>query len=118
MPHYFTVAEVQIFSISCSFWENLAQSYVGTSHGGLAPPPRGNPGSAPASHLERRSTKTFAGEQWNVLFKNRQVPTKKTPLFSHTPRTLCSSQGINKSCFDPALFACSKRIRAADAPGL
>ena len=27
------------------FWENLAKSYVGTP-GGLAPPPRGNPGSA------------------------------------------------------------------------
>ena len=31
---------VQILSISCSFWENLAKSYVGAP-----PPPRGNPGS-------------------------------------------------------------------------
>ena len=35
---------VQILSISCSFWEILAKSYVGAP-GGLAPPPRGNPGS-------------------------------------------------------------------------
>ena len=37
---------VQILSISCSFRENLAKSYVGAPDGGLAPPPRGNPGSA------------------------------------------------------------------------
>ena len=39
---------VQILSISCSFWENLAKSSVGAAHplGELAPPPRGNPGSA------------------------------------------------------------------------
>ena len=35
---------VQILSISCSFWENLAKLYVGAPRG-LAPPPRGNPGS-------------------------------------------------------------------------
>ena len=39
----------QILSISCSFWENLAKSYVGAPPPGeLAPPPRGNPGSATA----------------------------------------------------------------------
>ena len=33
--------------VSCSFWENLAKSYVGTPpFGELAPPPRENPGSA------------------------------------------------------------------------
>ena len=37
---------VQILSISCSFWEILAKSYVGAPPGELAPPPRGNPGSA------------------------------------------------------------------------
>ena len=36
---------VQILSISCSFGENLANSYVGTP-GELVPPPRGNPESA------------------------------------------------------------------------
>ena len=41
-----TPAQVQILSISCSFWENLAKSYVGAPPGKLAPPPRGNPGSA------------------------------------------------------------------------
>ena len=34
---------VQILSISCSFWENLAKSYVGTPPGVLVPSPRGNP---------------------------------------------------------------------------
>ena len=37
---------VQILSISCGFWEILAKSYVGAPPGELAPPPRGNPGSA------------------------------------------------------------------------
>ena len=38
----------EIFSISCSFTENLVISYVGApSPGQLAPPPTGNPGSAP-----------------------------------------------------------------------
>ena len=37
----------KIFSISCSFSQNLAKSYVGAP-GELAPPPMGNPGSAPA----------------------------------------------------------------------
>ena len=40
---------VQIFSISCSFWENSTNSYVGAPPGELAPPPRGNPGSATES---------------------------------------------------------------------
>ena len=35
----------QILSISCTFWKKLAKSYVGPSRG-LAPAPRGNPGSA------------------------------------------------------------------------
>ena len=37
---------VQILSISCSFWKNLAKSYLGAPPGELAPPPRGNHGSA------------------------------------------------------------------------
>ena len=37
----------KIFSISCSFLENLTKSYVGAPPRGLAPPPTGNPGSAP-----------------------------------------------------------------------
>ena len=37
----------EIFSIPCSFSENLAISYVGAPPGWLAPPPTGNPGSAP-----------------------------------------------------------------------
>ena len=36
---------VQILSISCSFWENLAESCVAPPlHRGLAHPPRGNSG--------------------------------------------------------------------------
>ena len=37
---------VQILSILCSFWEKSTNSYVGAPPGELAPPPRGNPGSA------------------------------------------------------------------------
>ena len=40
---------VKILSISCSFWENLAKLCVGAPPGELAPPPRGNPGSATVS---------------------------------------------------------------------
>ena len=44
----------KIFSISCSFRENLAKSYVGRPRGS-APPPTGNPGSAPEeNHLISR----------------------------------------------------------------
>ena len=43
----------QILSISCSFQENMAKSYVGAPPGELAPPPRGNPGSATAYHCLR-----------------------------------------------------------------
>ena len=43
---------VQILSISCSFWENLAKLYVGSPPGELAPPPRGNPGSATANDFD------------------------------------------------------------------
>ena len=35
----------KVLSFSCSFWENMAKSYVGAARE-LAPPPRGNPGSA------------------------------------------------------------------------
>ena len=37
---------VQILSISCSFWENLAKSYADIPPRELAPPNRGNPWSA------------------------------------------------------------------------
>ena len=36
----------QILSILCSFWENLAKSYVCAPPWGVGAPPRGNPGSA------------------------------------------------------------------------
>ena len=41
----------KIFSISCSFREILTKSYVGTPPRGSAPPPTGNPGSAPGLHV-------------------------------------------------------------------
>ena len=37
---------VQILSISCSLWENVAKSYVGVPSRVLVPPSRKNPGSA------------------------------------------------------------------------
>ena len=43
----------KIFSILCSFSEYLAKSYVAPLPGGLAPPPTGNPGSAPGRDLVR-----------------------------------------------------------------
>ena len=46
---------VQILSISCSFWEHLAKSYVGAPPGGLVPPPRRNPGSATKMFVSSRS---------------------------------------------------------------
>ena len=42
----------KIFSISCSFSENLTKSYVGAPPRGSAPPPTGNPGSAPELCVE------------------------------------------------------------------
>ena len=39
---------IQILSISCSFWEILAKSYVAAPSGGLAPLPWGNHGFATA----------------------------------------------------------------------
>ena len=43
---------VQILSISCSFWENLAKLYVGApAPRELAPAPRGNPGSSTGYHV-------------------------------------------------------------------
>ena len=36
----------KILSISCSFWENLANLYVDAPPGELVPPPQGNPGPA------------------------------------------------------------------------
>ena len=47
----------KIFSISCSFSQNLAKSYVGAPPGGLVPPPMGNPGSTPEGHVETVDTK-------------------------------------------------------------
>ena len=40
--------QVQILSISCSFWENLQNRMLAPLPGELAPPPRGNPGFATA----------------------------------------------------------------------
>ena len=38
----------KFFQFHAVFWEILAKSYVGAPPGELAPPPRGNPGSATA----------------------------------------------------------------------
>ena len=51
---------VQILSISCSFCENSAESYVGAPFPrGLAPPPRGNPGSVTESGLKSNKETTW-----------------------------------------------------------
>ena len=56
---------VQILSISCSFWENLAKLCVGAPPGELAPPPRGNPGSATAeTNIQLETAKKLY--QWLV----------------------------------------------------
>ena len=41
-----TTFRVQILSISCKFWENLAKSYVGVPPDAWCPPSWGNSGSA------------------------------------------------------------------------
>ena len=53
----------KMFSISCSFSENLAKSYVGAPPppGGLAPPPTGNPGSAPGQTFWQLCAVEFSG---------------------------------------------------------
>ena len=55
---------IQILSISCSFWENLAKSYVGALSpppGGLVPPPLGNPRSATGSRFGLRLNLSLHG---------------------------------------------------------
>ena len=64
---------VQILSISCSFWENLAKSYVGAPPGELAPPPRGNPGSATGKECLR--CKNVNKLDMKIQLYGRQVPT-------------------------------------------
>ena len=51
----------KIFSISCSFWENLTKSYVGAPPRGSVPPPTGNPGSAPVSTVHFRGFQRLEG---------------------------------------------------------
>ena len=62
----------KIFSISCSFSENLTKSYVGAPPRGSAPPPTGNPGSAPGVVLVKsnlhRSNIPFTMSGRGVLF--------------------------------------------------
>ena len=53
---------VQILSISCSFWENLAKSYVGAKWG-VGTPPQGNPGSATLFTARKQSC-----EKVHVMF--------------------------------------------------
>ena len=57
---------VQIFSISCSFWENLAKMCVHAPPPprGFTPPPGGNPGSATDHGREFPSRKILCPWQW------------------------------------------------------
>ena len=61
---------VQILSNTCSFWENLAKSCVGTPPGGLAPPPRGNPGSATDNLVRINRAWLFLEPKVSVLEAN------------------------------------------------
>ena len=49
----------KFFQFHAVIWGNLAKSYVGGPPGGLAPPSRGNPGSATASDLNKCSVKGY-----------------------------------------------------------
>ena len=58
--------QVQILSISCSFWENFANLCVGAPPG-LVPPPRGNPGFATASTYIGTGDKSVCEELLDVI---------------------------------------------------
>ena len=82
---------VQILSISCSFWENLAKLYVSAPPGELVPPPWGNPGSATAIVYFTptfRSSMEFCGStstSWvspvKVWIRNFIIFAKKEPNY-------------------------------------
>ena len=73
---------VQILSISCSFWGNLAKSYVGAPPGELAPPPQGNPGSTTVCiHLD--VMKKLSSHVFN---KSVLIPALSSVLTSLTKR--------------------------------
>ena len=83
---------VQILSISCSFWENLAKSYVGAPPGELAPPPRGNPGSATAYIILRSVA--------DPGFSSRGVPIPKVSVLTYyfcnfLPKTAWKSKNLD-----------------------
>ena len=84
---------VQILSISCSFWENLAKSYVGAPPPELAPPPRENPGSATNNYWEKAVNKLHCNDtpQLKPLQLIFRTPCE-TRMHSSTMRTACSSR--------------------------
>ena len=64
----------KILSISCSFWEILAKSYVGAPPGKLAPPPRGNPGSATGNYSKNLICNRFkigCGVEFSLHFNSK-----------------------------------------------
>ena len=72
------VPQVQILSISCSFWENLANLCVGAPPG-LVPPPRGNPGSATASTYIGAGDKSVSEELLDAISGGSKGGTKDAP---------------------------------------
>ena len=58
---------VQILSISCSFWENLAKLCVHAPPGGFTPPPGGNPGSVTEMGLKFLCKSLVYGEVRDFL---------------------------------------------------
>ena len=81
----------QILSISCSFWEILAKSYVGAPPGELAPPPRGNPGSA--TGWGPRNADSVVGIPWG----NRDIQTYLTQKNLFELSTLTCSRDVKTS---------------------
>ena len=64
----------KIFSISCSFSENLAKLYVGAPTAGWHPPPlMGNPGSAPGINCRVVNLLSFRVQE----FKQRPIHIKQ-----------------------------------------
>ena len=61
---------VEILSISCSFWENSTNSYVGAPPGSWRPPPWGNPGSATATGTSRSRSRISTLSKVQKILRN------------------------------------------------
>ena len=84
-----------MFSISCSFSENLAKLYAGAPRGRAAPPPTGNPGSAPVSAWKWRKHGTVR----ECLYPPPSTYTSASPLQTQqsNPTSLSSATGFTET---------------------